>query len=96
MHGAGWAKRFAVRGNATKLGAATSGPSNSAPRSADAHYGLGLTLRHEGQLSAAVDCFLRAVCLRPDFFDAHVNLANAYEDSGTSPRRRRPSLERCG
>ena len=57
-----------------------------APRSADAHYGLGLTLRHEGQVLAAVDCFLRTVCLRPDFFDAHVNLANAYEDLGRFPQ----------
>jgi tetratricopeptide (TPR) repeat protein len=56
-----------------------------APRSAEAHYGLGLTLRDDGQLSRSVECFLRAACLRPDFFDAHVNLANAYEDLALFP-----------
>ena len=47
---------------------------------AEAHHNIGLTARDRGESAAALSSFLRALSLRPDFIEAHVALANLYED----------------
>jgi tetratricopeptide (TPR) repeat protein len=44
------------------------------PSDADAHYLLGQTLEDQGLLEQAVESFVRATALRPEFADAHNDL----------------------
>ena len=47
------------------------------PRSADAHNSLGWVLLAQKQVDPAIKQFGAALDLRPDFFQAHINMANA-------------------
>src|SRR4029450_10776786 len=47
-----------------------------APRSPDAHNSLGWVLNAQGQAHDAVAEFQTALRLKPDFLQAHINLAN--------------------
>ena len=50
------------------------------PNSGMAHNNLGLALAQQGRLDVAAGHFREAVRLRPDFRDAHSNLARAQAE----------------
>ena len=56
------------------------------PRSADAANGLGVLLVEEKRAAEAVPLFERAVSAAPDFVEARLNLAIAYQESGQRER----------
>src|SRR5262249_19277121 len=43
---------------------------------------MGTALRQLGRAEEAIDCFRRAMALRPEYFEAHVNLADTLEEAG--------------
>jgi protein O-GlcNAc transferase len=52
------------------------------PNFAEAHNNLGVALRAQGQLDAAVASYRKAVELKPDFTEAHNNLGSALQALG--------------
>ena len=50
------------------------------PNDADTHYNLALALKYKGDLQAAVEAFLAAQRLRPNWVDAHFGLGATYYD----------------
>jgi tetratricopeptide (TPR) repeat protein len=52
------------------------------PKSAPAHYGLGLVLQLQGDLAGAIARYRRAVALDPKYAEAHCNLGNTLIDQG--------------
>jgi tetratricopeptide (TPR) repeat protein len=52
------------------------------PRSADAHYNLGLVLDRLGSAGAAQEHYRAALRVKPNYWQAHVRLALALRDSG--------------
>jgi tetratricopeptide (TPR) repeat protein len=49
---------------------------------ATAQYNLGVTLVQLGKLDEAIDRFLAAVTIKPDYMKAHQNLAIAFVEKG--------------
>ncbi len=47
-----------------------------------AHNNLGLTLKKQGQTEEAIEHYLQALQIKPDFEDAHNNLGNALKKQG--------------
>ena len=52
------------------------------PYHADLHYRLGLLLRHEGDLSQAIDAFRQAVLISPNYLKALTRLGLALREDG--------------
>jgi tetratricopeptide (TPR) repeat protein len=52
------------------------------PDLAEAHYNLGLALKHKSRSDEAVTCYSKAVHFRPDFPEAHNNLGDALQEIG--------------
>jgi len=50
--------------------------------SAQMHYNLGNVFREQGNLDAAVECFRRAVSIKPDYTQAYNNLGIVYQAQG--------------
>ena len=46
------------------------------------YYNLGLVLRAQGRLDAAVESYRKALSLKPDYVEAHNNLGNVLKDQG--------------
>ncbi|HKY27119.1 MAG TPA: tetratricopeptide repeat protein, partial [Pyrinomonadaceae bacterium] len=44
----------------------------------EAHYRLGVAYGHLRRHNEALECFRRAISLRPDYTDAHMNLGVVY------------------
>jgi len=49
-----------------------------APRSPEAHNSLGWVLTADGQTAEAIAHLETALRLKPDFLEAHINLASAF------------------
>ena len=43
---------------------------------------MGLTLKEQGKLDEAIEAYDRALSLKPDYFEAYNNKANALKDQG--------------
>jgi tetratricopeptide (TPR) repeat protein len=54
-------------------------------RDAGALFNLGVLLEDTGRNSEAIDSYLAAIGIDPDFADAHYNLARLYEIQGNQP-----------
>jgi Flp pilus assembly protein TadD len=52
------------------------------PEFPEAHYNLGLALRHKGDLDEAIAEYRQALRLKADFLDAHNNLVIALRLKG--------------
>ena len=52
------------------------------PNHADLHYRLGLLLRHNGDLEGAIEAFLLAVAINPQYLKAILKLALALREAG--------------
>ena len=52
------------------------------PNHADLHYRLGLLLRHNGDLGGAIESFLQAVTINPQYLKAIIKLAFALREAG--------------
>ena len=52
------------------------------PKYTEAHYNLGLALKHKGRLDDAVSEYKKAINLQPDYAEAHCNLAYALRLQG--------------
>ena len=48
----------------------------------ESYYKVARTLAQQGDLTEAIDSYISAIKLNPDFPDAHHNLGNAYRDKG--------------
>ena len=45
-------------------------------------FNLGIALRAQGKLDAAIDCYRKALVLKPDYAEAHSNLGVALQEQG--------------
>ena len=54
-------------------------------RHADALFNLGVLLEDTGRSEQAIDSYLAAITIDPEFADAHYNLARLYEIQGNDP-----------
>src|SRR5580704_9416099 len=63
------------------------------PRSPEAHNSLGWVLLAQQQVDAAIAQIGAALDLRPDLFQAHINMANAYLAKGDPKRASRSARE---
>ena len=52
------------------------------PRCWMAHYNLGIVLSEQGEADQAIDHYLQAVALRPDYAEAHYNLGRLLVERG--------------
>jgi cytochrome c-type biogenesis protein CcmH/NrfG len=48
----------------------------------ETHYNLGVALQARGRLDDAIDCYQKAVSLKPDSVAAHYNLGTAFDAQG--------------
>jgi len=55
---------------------------------AEAHNNLGFSLLREGRNEAALTCFQRAAQFKPDYADAHFNLAVIYATASPPSKER--------
>ena len=76
IHAGDWPRAAAVAARAVA----------AAPSSADAHHLVAVTARHTGRLEDAIASLERAVKLRPAFFEAWLNLGNAWLEAGDAER----------
>ena len=51
------------------------------PKSASAHYHLGMALKAEGDLDEAIAAFEEVIRRQPDFAEAHFGLASALAEA---------------
>ena len=66
------------------------------PNDAQVHYALGVALGHAGQIDAAIEELRRAICLKPDLFEAHTNLGVLLGRGERQTRRWRRLPKPCG
>jgi Flp pilus assembly protein TadD len=55
------------------------------PNQPEAHYGLGIAYKEQGDLTAAIASYRKALKLNPNYPNAHNNLGNALKDQGDLP-----------
>jgi tetratricopeptide (TPR) repeat protein len=64
------------------------------PRSAEANYGMGICQGWQGRFRAAVPWLLEAIRIEPTYLDAHLALANTYQQLGET-KSAREEIERA-